>query len=75
MIWDGRRDHMGGDMTPLAGMHSSSVGYLRELLVRSSIQRPLESVVMRIRGEKNQRNMSAQRTLREALKVWRLLQF
>ena len=75
MIWAGRRDNLEGYMTPLAGMSSSSVGYLRALLVWSSIQRPSKNLLLRIRGEKMQSNMSAQRTLREALKVWRLMQF
>ena len=73
MIWAGRRDNLEGDTTPLAGMPSSSVVYLRELLVWYSIKSPNESVMLRITGENNNRNMSAQRTLREYLKVWRLM--
>ena len=74
MIWAGRRDHMEGYITPIAGMPSSSVGYLRELLVWYSIQRPDESVMIQIRGEREKNNMSTQGTLREDLKVWRLVQ-
>ena len=40
MIWADRRDHLEGGTTPLAGMPSSSVGYLRSLLLWCSIQRP-----------------------------------
>ena len=40
MGWQKRSYHLEGDNTRLAGMPSSSVGYLRELLVWSSIQRP-----------------------------------
>ena len=61
-------------MTPLAGMPSSLVGYLRVLLVWSSIKNPEENVMLRIRWENNQRNMSAQITFRESLKVWSLAQ-
>ena len=75
MIWSVRRDHPEGDMTPLAVMLSSLVASLRELLVCSSIKRPDKSVILKIRGDKNQRNIIAQRTLREALKLWRLVQF
>ena len=75
MIWASIRDHMEGDMTPLAVIPSSSVGYLRVLLAWYSIQRPDKILMMWIREEKKQTNMSAQITLKEALKVWRLLQF
>ena len=75
MIWAGIRDHMEGDITPLAGMTSSLVGYLRVLLAWSSIQMPNKSLMLWIRGEHNQSNTSAQITLRGALKLWRLLQF
>ena len=64
MIWDGIRDHMEGDMTPLAGITSSSVGYIRVLLAWSSIKRPDESVTLCIIGEKKKSNISAQITLR-----------
>ena len=73
-IWDVRRDHLEGAMTNLAGMPSSSVGYIRELLVWYSIQRPYKSVMIKIIGEKKQRDMINQITLRGAQKVWRLLQ-
>ena len=74
MVWDGRRDHTEGDMTPLAVMPSLRIGYLRQLLVCPSIQSPVESVMLFMRREKNQSNMSAQITLREDLKVWSLVQ-
>ena len=61
-------------MTPLAGMPSSSVGYLRELLVWSSIKRHVGSVMLQIRREKNQRNMSYQINLMGAIKLWSLMQ-
>ena len=60
MIWAGRRYHLEGDMTPLAGMSLLPVGYIRVLLAWSSIQRPSESVMLWIRGDKKQKNMSAQ---------------
>ena len=74
MIWAGRRDRLEGDMNPLVGMPSSSVGYLMSLLVWSSIQSPAEILMIQIRGEKKQSNMIAQRNLRGALKVCSLLQ-
>ena len=64
MIWVGRRYHMEGYMTTLSVMPSSSVVYIRELLVCSSIQRPVESVMLQIIGYRNKSTMSAQRTLR-----------
>ena len=73
MIWAGRRYHLERYMTPLVGTTSSPVVYLRELLLLSSIQRTSGSVMLRIRGEKNQITMSAQITLREYLKVLRLV--
>ena len=62
-------------MTTLAGIPSYLVGYIRASLVWSSIQRPTKSVMLQMRGEENQNNMSAQITLTGALKLWRLLQF
>ena len=59
MIWDGIRNPLEGDMPPLAGIPSSLVGYLSELLVWYSIQRPYSSVVLNIRGKNKQRKMSA----------------
>ena len=75
MIWDGRRDHLDGDMNTIAVIPSSSVRYLRALLEYSFVKSPAESLMPQIRGEKNQMNMSAQITSREAQKVWRLVQF
>ena len=75
MIWVGRRDHLVGDMTPLAGMTSSLLGEARGSLEWSSITRPAVSVTLQKIEEKNQKNMSFQRTSRESQKVWRLLQF
>ena len=73
MLWAGRRDHLVGDMTPLAGMPSSLAGEARGSLEWSSIPRPSGSVMLQKREENNQNNMNAQRTLREAKKIWRLL--
>ena len=73
MIWAGRKDHLVGDMTPLAGMPSSLVGEARGSLEWSSISRPDGSVMLQKREDKKQKNISAQRTLRGAQKVWRLL--
>ena len=66
MIWSGRRDHMGGYMTPLAGMNSSLVGEARGSLEQSSIPRPSGSVMLRKRYKKKQNKRSVQRTLRKA---------
>ena len=74
MKWAGQRDNLEGDMTPLAGMPSSSEVYLKTSFVSSSIQMPDKIIILWIRDEKKQRNMISQRTLREALKVWRLMQ-
>ena len=46
MIWASRRDHMAGDMTPLAGMPSSLVGEARGSLEWSSIQMPDGGVIL-----------------------------
>ena len=73
MIWDVRRDHLVGDMTPLAGMYSSFVGEERGSLEWSSITRPDRSVMLQKRKEEKHKNMSAQRTSMEAQKVWRIL--
>ena len=75
MIWAGRRDHLVVDMVPLAGMPSSLVGEARGSLGWSSIPRPAGSVMLQKREDKKQKNMNAQRTLRGAQKVWRLLQY
>ena len=75
MIWGDRRDHLVGDMIPLVGMPSSLVGEARGSLEWSSILRPYGSVMLQKREEKNQKNMSPQRTSGEAKKVWRLLLF
>ena len=68
MIWADKRDHLELDMTPLSGMPSSLVGYIRALLVWFSIQTTSKFVMMQIRGENNRRNRSYQRSLRGALK-------
>ena len=60
--WAGRRDHLGGDMTPPVDTPSSSVKGERGSSEWSSIQRPVGSVMLRIREEKKQKNMIAQRT-------------
>ena len=73
MIWDGRRDHMVGHMTPLAGMPSPLVEESRGSLEWSSIPSPARSVILQKIEEKKQNNMSAQRTPRGAQKVWRLM--
>ena len=75
MIWADRRDYLVGDMTPLAGIPSSFLGEARGSLECSSIPRPAVSVMLQKREDKKQKKMSAQRTLREAQKLWRLLQF
>ena len=59
MIWASRRDYLAGYTTSLLGMPSSLVGYLRVLLVWSSIQMPVKYVMLMILGENNHRNMSA----------------
>ena len=74
MIWADRRDHLVGDMTPLAGMPSSLVGEARGSLEWYSIPRPSRIVMLHKIEDKKQKNMSDQRTPREAQKVWRLLQ-
>ena len=75
MIWDGKRDNLVGYMTPLLGITSLLVGEARGSLEWSSITMPDKSVMLQKIEEKKQKNMSAQRTLRENQKVWRLLQF
>ena len=72
MIWGGRRDFMEGDMNILVGMPPSPVIYPRGLLVWLFIQIISGGFMLRIIGDKSQDNMSAQRTLREAIKLWRL---
>ena len=64
-----RRDHLVGDMSPLAGMPPSLVGEARGSLEWSSIPRPSGILMLQKREDKNQNNMSAQRTSREAQKV------
>ena len=73
MIWPDRRNHLVGDMTPLAGMPSSLAGEARGSLEWSSIKRPARSVMLQKIEENKQKNMSAQITLRGSQKVWRLL--
>ena len=74
MIWSGKSVHLEGYMNPLAIMPSSSVGYLRKLLVWYSIKRPHLRVMLRIIGDKNKSKTIYQITLSEYLKVWRLIQ-
>ena len=54
MIWAGRRDHMLGDMTPLAGMPSSFVVDARVSFEWSSITRPDVIVMLQKRKKDNQ---------------------
>ena len=61
MLWAGRINDLSGDMNPLEGMPLSLVGYQSMLLVCSSIQRPVKSVILRIKGDKNQKNRSFQK--------------
>ena len=68
----GRRDHLVGDTTPIQDMPSSSTEEKRESLEWSSIPRLVGSANLQKRKEKKQNNMSAQRTSREAQKVWKL---
>ena len=49
MIWAGRRDHLVGDITPLAGMPSSLMGEARVSLGWSSIPMPVGSVMLQKR--------------------------
>ena len=72
MIWAGRRDHLVGDTTPLQDIPSSSAEEKKESSEWSSIPRPVGSVTMQKRKDKKQKTMSAQRTSREAQKVWKL---
>ena len=73
MIWDVRRDHLEGDMTPLVVMPSSLVGEAKGSLEWSFTPMPAGIMMLRKREEKNQKNINAQRNLREAQKVWRFL--
>ena len=75
MIWDGRRDHLVGDMTPLAGMPSSLAEEEKWSSECYSMPRPSRSVMLYKREDNKHKNTSAQITSREAQKVWRLLQF
>ena len=72
MIWAGRRDHLVGDTTPLQDMTSSSAEEKMESSEWSYIPRPVGITTLQKRKEKNQKNMSSQRTPREAQKVWKL---
>ena len=75
MIWAVRRDNLVVDTTPLSGMPSSLMGEARVSLEWSSIPRP-SGIMMLWKIEDNKhKEMSSQRTLREAQKLWRLLQF
>ena len=71
----GRRYHLGVDITPPSDTPSSSGQGERGSSEWSYIKRPSGSVMLWKREEKKQKNMSAQRTSREARKVWRLLKF
>ena len=73
MIWAGIRDPLVGYMNPIAGMPSSLVVEARGSLERSSIPRPVRSVMLQKVEEKKHKNISVQRTSREAQKLWRLL--
>ena len=53
MIWYGRRDHLVGDMFPLAGMPPSLVGEARGSLEWSSIPRPSGSLMLQKREDKH----------------------
>ena len=75
MIWVVRRDHLVVDMTPLAGMPSSLVVEAKVSLEWFSIPRPSGIIMLWKREDKKHNNMSSQVTLREAEKLWRILQF
>ena len=75
MIWSGIIDCLIRDMTPLAGMPSYLAESPRVLLVWSSNKMPSKNVMLRIRGENMQKNTISQRTLRESIKVWRLINY
>ena len=62
--WAGRRDYLGGDMTPPMDTPSSLGQGARGSSEWSSIQRPAGSAMLQKIEEKNQKNMSAQRTSR-----------
>ena len=61
-IWDGRRDHLVGDITPLADLCGRIKGVVGMVLMLRKID------------EKKHKNMNSQRTSREYEKLWRLLQ-
>ena len=73
ITWDGRRYHLVGDITHLAGMPSSLTEEERGSLEWSSIPRTSGRVILHKREEKNQNKTSAQKNYREAQKVWRIL--
>ena len=58
MIWSDRRDHMVGDMTPLAGMPSSFVEEARGSLEWSYFPGPEGSVVLQKREKKRHNNIT-----------------
>ena len=62
-------------MTPTADTPSSSGQEARGSPEWSSIQRPAANVTLKKTEDNKKNNMRAQRTSREAQKVWRLLQF
>ena len=75
MVWAVKRDHLVGDITPLAGMPSSLVEEARVSLEWSSITGPARSEMLQKIEDNKHKNMSAQRTSRGAPKVWRLLHY
>ena len=74
MIWGGRRDHLVGRMNPLVCIPSSFEGYPRGLLVWLYIKNPSKILIMRIRGEKKQKNTIDHMISKKYLKLWRLIQ-
>ena len=62
-------------MNPLFGIPSLSGGYIRVLMLWFYTQNTGKLVMLQVRGDKQYNKLSYQRTLKEDLKLWRLMQF
>ena len=69
MIWDGRRDHLEGDMTSIVSITSSLVGDAKGSLELSFIKMSTGSMMLRKIEENNHKNINARRTSRKVQKL------
>ena len=75
MIWDDRIDNLSVDMNLMKVMTKLLAGYIWVLLVWFYIQISSKSEMLRIIVRKKQKNMSAWKTLKKYIKVWRIRKF